>query len=67
MYHGIHLGHLLVGEEGIATGKVHNLVAQVAHATARANTAIGHYVAIHLGKMLEHHIVEGQGEGSTCA
>ena len=34
MDHGRHLGHLLVGEEGIATGKVHNLVAQVAYATA---------------------------------
>ena len=66
MDYGRHVGHLLLGEEGIATRKVHDLVAQVAYAAARTDTAIGYGIAVDLGKLLEHDIIEGEGEGSTC-
>ena len=66
MNHLGHISHLLVGQEGIAAGKVHDLVAQVAHSATRTYATVCHGIAVELGKLLEHHIVERQGEGGTC-
>lgn len=65
--YGGHLGHLLVGEVGVAAGEVDDLVLQVAHAAARADAAVGDLVACVVGEVFEGERVEGLGEGGPGA
>ena len=66
MKHLGHIGHLLVREESIASGKVNDLVPQVAHTATRTYASVCHGIAIEQGKLLEDHIIERQRKGSTC-